>query len=225
MHDVSGVTGAAPMWNEAMRTLLRGRPDQPFARPAGLEEATVCELSGLLPTEACPHTRSEWFIARTQPTQTDTYYQAVTLDVLTGALADERTPSERRQPAVVLDLPLEAQPWARQQGLPLLADVRQRTDLVETNSLVMLSPTPNTTYRITSETDLSAQQLSVEAIAGRSFSALTIYVDGAPLQAFSAPPYQAWWPLAPGTHRFWAEGLSPGGETVTSEPVVITVVQ
>jgi hypothetical protein len=125
----------------------------------------------------------------------------------------------------VLDLPVEAQQWARQQGLPLLADIQQRTEQVGAKSLVMVSPTPNTTYRITTDTDASAQQLSVEAIAGQPFPTLTIYVDGVALQAFSAPPYQAWWPLSPGTHRFWAEARSASGTTIKSDPVVITVIQ
>ncbi len=225
MHDVSGVTGAAPMWNDAMRILLQGQPYRPFMRPDGLEQAAVCELSGLLPTEACPHTRSEWFIAGTEPTQTDTYYQRVTLDALTGTFANEQTPPERRESALVLNLPVEAQPWARQQGLPLLADIRQRTESGQAGSLAMISPMPNTTYRITSNMDASAQQLSVEAVAAQSFSRLTLYADGTPLQVFSAQPYQAWWPLSPGTHRFWAEGLTPSGETTKSDVVVITVVQ
>ena len=225
MHDVSGLTGAAPMWNDAMRTLLRGQPDHPFTRPDGFEEVAVCELSGLLPTDACPYARSEWFIPGTEPVKTDTYYQRVTLDAMTGALANEQTPPGRRKPAVALDLPVEAQPWARRQGLPLLADVQQRTESVQANSLVMLSPTPNTTYRLTSGLDISAQQLSVEVISGQPVSRLIVYADGSPLQVFSAPPYQAWWPLSPGTHRFWAEALTASGDTMKSDVIVITVIK
>ncbi|HLA08226.1 MAG TPA: transglycosylase domain-containing protein, partial [Anaerolineales bacterium] len=65
MHNVTGLTGAAPIWNEVMRGLLQGRPDHPFVRPDGLTQVEVCDLSGLLPTSACQHTRTEWFIAGT----------------------------------------------------------------------------------------------------------------------------------------------------------------
>ncbi len=99
MHDVTGVTGAAPIWNETMRALLQGQPDRPFVQPDGLKQVEVCELSGLLPTPACPHTRLEWFIPGTEPTQTDTYYQQVWIDPSTGSLADDSTPLDAAQAA------------------------------------------------------------------------------------------------------------------------------
>ena len=223
MHDVTGVTGAAPIWNETMRALLAGKPDEPFVRPDGMKQVEVCDLSGLLPTPACPHTRLEWFINGTEPTQTDTYYQQVWIDALTNSIASDLTPPDRRKSIVALNLPVEAQPWARAQGLPLLVDFQQNTDSNQANSLALISPTPNTTYRITPNLDLSAQQLSVEATASQSFSKIIIYVDGKVLATFSNPPYQAWWTLSAGEHQFWAEGVTSNGEAIKSDIVTVTV--
>ena len=223
MHDVTGVTGAAPIWNETMRALLAGKSDKPFARPDGMKQVEVCDLSGLLPTPACPHTRMEWFINGTEPTQTDSVYQQVWIDALTNSLATDLTPADKRKSIIALNLPVEAQPWARAQGLPLLVDFEQNNVSNQANSLALISPTPNTTYRITPKLDLSAQQLSVEAVASQSFSKVTIYVDGNPLQTLSAAPYQAWWTLSAGEHRFWAEGATASGETIKSDVVTVTV--
>ena len=74
---VSGVTGAAPIWNRVMRELLSGNPDEPFYPPEGIAKATVCTLSGQLPSSWCIHeqfrdeceTREEYFIKSTVPTQ------------------------------------------------------------------------------------------------------------------------------------------------------------
>ncbi len=225
MKDVSGVTGAAPIWNEMMRALLADQPDRPFARPQGMSQAEVCDLSGLLPTPACAHTRTEWFIDGTQPTQKDSYYQQVTIDALTGVLASDRTPPAQRKQIIVLDLPVDAQQWARSVGLPLLADLQQQSDFVRPNSLALVSPTPDTTYRITNDIDAAAQQISVEAVAAQPFSKVTLYVDGTPLQSFIVAPYQAWWPLAPGQHRFYAEGVTAGGDVVRTDEITITVVK
>ncbi len=137
--------------------------------------------------------------------------------------ANDQTPPDRRKSLLVLDLPIEAQAWARAQGLPLLADLKQNTESIQANSLALISPTPNTTYRITSDLNQSSQQLSVEAVAGQGFAKVTIYMDRDPLQAFEAAPYQTWWPLSAGAHRFWAEGITASGETVKSEEVRITV--
>jgi len=90
---------------------------------------------------------------------------------------------------------------------------------------MLISPAPNTTYRITPNLDLASQQISVEAAAGGSFPQVTIYVDGNPLQTFSSPPYQTWWQLTEGEHRFWAEGVNANGEVVKSEVVTINVVK
>jgi membrane peptidoglycan carboxypeptidase len=131
MRDITGLTGAAPIWAEAMRAMLSGAPEKSFTRPAGMVQAEVCSLSGLLPTQACPYRRLEWFIDGTQPAQPDHFYRTVELDaasVITpgGAptrLADAATPPEQRLTVTVLDLPPQAGPWAHGHGLLLLSDL------------------------------------------------------------------------------------------------------
>ena len=225
MRNVSGLTGAAPIWHEVMRGLLQGRPDRPFTRPDGLTQVEVCDISGLLPTDVCPHTRTEWFIAGTEPAQTDTTYQQVWIDTLTNFLANDSTPIERRKLITVLNLPVEAQEWAHEQGLLLLADYSQTTENIsqQENQLVLLSPHPNTVYRIDPNLDLSIQQIKIEVAAGQGISQVTIWVDGNLLTTLSPPPYQAWWTLSTGDHRFWAEGVDANGETVKSDVITITI--
>ncbi|MGE5775532.1 MAG: hypothetical protein ACM33V_04890, partial [Chloroflexota bacterium] len=206
-------------------------PDHPFARPGGLMQVEVCNLSGLLPTPLCPHTRTEWFIAGTEPTQTDTFYQQVWIDGLTKSLADDSTPVERRGVVTVLDLPAEAQNWAREQGLPLLTDYSLESGSLLPNSreqapestLILLSPPANTTYRIDPDFDPASQQIQIEVAAGAGISQITVWVDGKPLATLPAPPYQAWWTLSAGEHRFWAEGVNANGESVKSDETTITV--
>ncbi len=226
MHNVTGLTGAAPIWNEVMRGLLQGRPDHPFTRPDGLDLVEVCAVSGLLPTSACRNTHAEWFISGTEPTQTDSTYQQVWIDTLTNSLANDATPIERRKSVDVLNLPVEAQNWARSQGFSLLTDFSQPTENIsqQENQLVLLSPLPNTTYRIDPNLDLSMQQIKIEATAGNEFSQVTFYVDGNPLTTVASAPYQAWWTLSAGEHTFWAEGVKSNGESVKSAIVTITVV-
>ena len=131
MRNITGLTGAAPIWAETMRAIMAGTPEKDFTRPAGLVQVEVCSLSGLLPTPACPYRRLEWFIAGTQPTQPDNFYRTVEVDAASaltpgGAptrLADAATPPERRLSITVLDLPPQAGPWAHGHGLLLLSDL------------------------------------------------------------------------------------------------------
>jgi len=225
MHNVTGLTGAAPIWHEVMRGLLHERPDHPFERPAGLTQVKVCDLSGLLPTTTCPHVQTEWFITGTEPTQTDTIHQQVWIDALTSSLANTSTPVERRKSVTVLDLPLEAQAWARAQGLPLLADYSQAETSTSQplNKLVLLSPTPNTTYRIDPNFDPASQQLQIEAAVGQGISEVTVWMDENLLAPLSSPPYQTWWTLSAGEHHFWVQGVDSNGQSVKSAAITITV--
>ncbi len=226
MRNVNGLTGAAPIWNEFMRAALQGHPNLPFARPDGLTQVEVCDLSGLLPTPACPRRHKEWFIAGTEPTENDNIYQQVWIDSQTGTLADAATPSTRRQRITALELPVEAQAWARALGLTLLADLppADEASAPVASGLALVSPRPNTTYRITGDINQSAQQLAVEAAAGQGFVKVNIWVDDVLLATFSGPPYKAWWPLALGQHSFRVEGVTSTGETVTGPSVEISVV-
>ena len=59
MHDVSGVTGAAPAWQEIMLALHEGRPGAPPVAPPGV----VATRTVFQPAVESP--REEWFIAGT----------------------------------------------------------------------------------------------------------------------------------------------------------------
>jgi membrane carboxypeptidase/penicillin-binding protein PbpC len=225
MHNVTGLTGAAPIWHEVMRGLLQDRPDHPFERPDGLSQAEVCDLYGLLPTSACGNTHKEWFIDGTEPTQTDTYFQQIWVDTLTNSLATDATPIERRSPIIAFNFPAEAQVWAHEQGYALLSDYSQtpQTGSEGQGELVLLSPPPNTTYHIDPNFDLSSQQVQIDVAAGQGISQVTIWMDGNSLTTLSSPPYQTWWALAPGEHHVWAQGRKANGEIVKSDVIRITV--
>ena len=64
MHDVSGVSGAAPIWADVMAWLHRGRPGAAPVPPRGVVRETVRYAP---PAREAP--REEWFIAGTQQTR------------------------------------------------------------------------------------------------------------------------------------------------------------
>jgi penicillin-binding protein 1C len=223
MHNVTGLTGAAPIWHEVMRSILEGRPKQEFVRPQGMVEVEICSFSGMLATPECPHVKKEWYIVGTQPLEPDTFYKQIWVDPWTNRLANEFTPADRRKSMIVLDLPFKAQAWAHSQGLPLLTEYSAAPDDL-TRQLILISPLDNTTYRMDPTFDPSAQQLSIQA-AGLGFVSVHFYVDGVLFGASTESPHQAWWILSEGVHRFWAEGISEEGEIIRSQEVVIEVVK
>ena len=70
MENTTGVTGAGPIWAEfmtfAINRLTGGNPT-PFVRPGGIEEHTICTVSGTQPSQWCPSQREEYFAAGQPP--------------------------------------------------------------------------------------------------------------------------------------------------------------
>jgi penicillin-binding protein 1C len=229
MRDVSGVTGAAPIWHEFMRSVLSSQPEQAFTRPDGLVQVEICALSGLLPTPECPYRRMEWFIEGTQPVMYDPFFKRVVIDTATGKLASELTPLERQRPQVVLDLPAQAYPWARSQGLRLLYDyqVEDSTSLQSrpASLLRIVSPASESIFQISVDTSLETQQIPIEVTGEQSFSQVRLYLDGQLLKTFREQPYKTWWQLIPGNHQVLAQGTLSNGEEVSSQMVIFEVLE
>ena len=234
MERVSGVSGAGPIWHDFMQLALQGRPARDFERPPGIIEVEICSLSGLLPTPYCPHTRSELFIAGTEPKLYDTWYQPFIIDSATGLLADASTPPERAETRVYIVLPEPARDWARQQGwpepptAPSLASSTGQTGGsagAPDFQLVMTRPDPGSVYRLSPNLPPSAQRIEVSArpASGVMVSEVTLHVDGIPLETLRVPPYRTFWTLEPGPHSFSARGRTIDGRRLESDAVWIVV--
>lgn len=66
MVEVTGLTGAAPIWHEFLRAVLSSHPIETFQRPEGLTRQTICKT--FHPNNHhCLETSTEWFIIGTQP--------------------------------------------------------------------------------------------------------------------------------------------------------------
>lgn len=96
---VSGVTGAAPIWNKIMKKALDGKADVLPKQPDGIVGAQICATSGLQPPnpegEDLPageagkgcQTRFEYFVKGTVPSQRENMKRQVLIDKTTGDLA------------------------------------------------------------------------------------------------------------------------------------------
>lgn len=69
---VSGITGAAPIWNEIMTGLLADTKPHEFAKPEGLIPIKICVFNGLLTCPNCPEEKTEYFPVDKAPTKTCT---------------------------------------------------------------------------------------------------------------------------------------------------------
>lgn len=93
--DNYGLQGSAPIWQAVSRLAHERYNYQPatWARPEGIVERSVCEISGLLPPadSDCPR-RNEIFYFQVLPTQEDVYWQTIEVNSQTGQRASSSTP-------------------------------------------------------------------------------------------------------------------------------------
>lgn len=223
MVDVTGVSGAAPIWNAFMREVLNGKPQLNFAEPPGLVRREICAMSGLLATAECPRRRVELFIDGTQPTEADDIYQMFTLDRRTGALADNATPVEDRVERVFAVLPQEARDWGLRNGIPLppSGSVVRVTDRQQ--GLRLLAPDPYTNFQLSPMLPADSQRLRLTAGAPEGTESITYVLDGETLGTVAEAPWTLWWTLAAGDHELVAQAQMADGTTQTSAAIPFSV--
>ena len=113
MEDISGLTGAAPIWNQVMRLAierLTGGQPTPFTRPSSVIEVPICAVSGAEPSEWCPAHRVEFFAADQPPLPKELdLWREVWIDSFSQELASADCPEYATQK---LGLAV-SDPWGR----------------------------------------------------------------------------------------------------------------
>jgi penicillin-binding protein 1C len=119
MRNISGVTGAGPIWNEFMNRALANEPVLEFTPPPGVRRFEVCADTGTMPSEACPERRQQWYAEDRPPLGPEhDLYQVVRLNRETGQLANEFTPRELVEEKVFKIYPEPYREWAERNGIP-----------------------------------------------------------------------------------------------------------
>ena len=91
MKNISGVTGAAPLWNDIMQwvinTYQKGSPTR-FSRPDTIEDQIICAVSGTKPSDNCLDQKTEIF-TNDQPPLDEEFdlWQEVAIDTWTNLKA------------------------------------------------------------------------------------------------------------------------------------------
>ncbi len=96
MKDVSGISGAAPIWRDFMRAVLRDVPPGAFPVPDGLVQVEVCADSGLLPENG------GWQIANSGRQMANSGWQMADSS---GAATSHQPPAISHQPPAISHQP------------------------------------------------------------------------------------------------------------------------
>src|SRR5207248_8375743 len=120
---ILGVAGAGQIWHTFMAGALAASPPSEFKAPQGVQQADVCALSAMLPTQACRENtlpihgiRRDWFVpGANMPNQADTWEQSVAVCKVNGKLATPLVPENAREDSVFANLPESVQAWGSAQ--------------------------------------------------------------------------------------------------------------
>ena len=195
MAEVSGARGAGPLLR-AVVELATQDLDSAFERPADLDTARVCPLSGQLAGPGCGGT-DEHFLPGSAPTGTCSWHRQVQVD-RDGALAHGCPDARSVQ---VVDWPPEYASWAADSQQPSWPEVDHSCTPWEGPSpsralgARILSPPDGVTYWLSS--DRPADQQAVALRAGGAGAGLRWRVDGEDV----ASGRSARWVPRPGGHR------------------------
>ena len=225
MQDVTGVSGAGPIWNLFMRQALLGQPELEFERPEGLVEVEICATSGMLPGALCPLKRIELFIEGTQPNEEDTFYQQFIIDRQTGLLADDATSDDDQVPQTYLILPQEARDWAIRQGIPQPPDAAL-TMLPDADvGLRLLEPDPYTIFELSPILPIDSQRIRLTVGVRPNTASVEYRMNDTLIGTADAAPWVVWWELEEGVHELIAIATMEDGSTETSEVIPFAVVE
>lgn len=224
MVDITGVTGAGPIYNTFIRNVLTGTPARPFVRPEGIVQAVVCVPSGLLPTPACPLRRSELFIDGTVPTLPDNFYHTLMLDKRSGMLADDSTPVAARLTQTFLILPQEARAWSIAQGIA--QPPTQGAPMPDADQpLRFLDPDPYTIYALSDMIPSATQRLRLAVAPPPGTQTVTFRLNDAVIGSVDAAPWALWWQLREGSYALTATASLLDGTTLDTPTLAFEVVR
>ena len=190
-----GVITAAPIWHQFMAQALAGTPAETFPEPAGIQHILVDSVSGKLPTQYTPSTKSEVFSSNALPKDFDDVHVGVQVNKYNGKLANDNTPPDAVETRVYTVLHSEmpdnssweqpVQAWALAHGYtppPTEEDDGSQTPNSDNPSLTFVTPQYNQ--------EITSLPLQVQVnVAGAIPEDVTLVLDGKKIGTKSDAPY------------------------------------
>lgn len=219
MQQVSGVSGAGPLFHDVMQMLGAGGA---FAASPELIEVPICPESGARPGAHCPITRTERFQPGTVPPDTCRVHQRVRVDRRTDLRATATTPDAHVEERLYTVHPPRYHAWMREEGLPLPPasdDTTTRSAHASVGDSAarpqVTYPTPGTQFIIDPVLRAAHQRVHFRGHTPAGWSDPVWTVDGTPVDHA--------WTLSPGRHIIVLSARDAHGIRRSSRPVLVVV--
>lgn len=228
MRDITGVVGAAPIWNQFFEEFLKGKPKNQFIRPDKIKEVEACALSGKLPDGLCPEKTSELFIEGTEPKEISNLHKKVRIDKRNGLLAGQSCQKDFVEEKIMINYPPEVYTWAledNQEVIPQQFSPLCGFDQVTSNEPFLEITYPRSGTVFESAPSLINNEAAVfEVNVSQDINRVSWYIDNILLETSSIFPFHISWKPIPGKHTIKAIGKTKENVKVTSQEINISVV-
>jgi penicillin-binding protein 1C len=214
MTNVSGITGAGPLFHAVMEAAMESRASEPLAiapgEHEGLERVEICALSGAVAGRHCRHRLLEWRPAGSDRSEC-TMHVEVAVDRRNGLRAGpgcsaaevEEKEFERFSPeltdwAKATDRPLEPLAWS-----PLCPGEASEAAQASEGEVRIVYPLPGARFVIDPDRPRDVQRLDVQVVAPSSTQKVALLVDGRRVAQADSDGSPSW-KLDPGEHELVA---------------------
>ncbi len=124
------------LFNTVMNTISKDTAVKEFEKPDGIVTASVCKVSGLVPTDACrkdprgDQTITDIFASGTVPTATCNIHKLALVDASNGLLAKEDTPNQEEKSFITRDYVPNVKPddWKYMLPTEYSTNVKEETE-------------------------------------------------------------------------------------------------
>ena len=187
MIQVSGITGAGPVFKRVMNKSMKNLTPAPLINRANLDAVSICPLSGGRAGPTCPAAMDELFIPGSAPKHDCSMH---------GQLSASLSPELKQRclqlaasEGRIADLGLDFYDWARNEGLsrePWLASACLGNTADDETARV-LNPTKGGEFLLLADLPLADQAIPVRIRAAPSHGTLTVFIDGQRTLELKAP--------------------------------------
>lgn len=229
MKKISGILGAAPIWNRFFEEFLKDKPKEDFKMPKGIKRIEICATDGLLPDQLCQDRYFEIFIEGSEPKQKSKIHKKILIDKRNGLKATKNCPKEVVEEKVFVDYPKEVFSWAKENNLPVIPNefssfCPEKISLTKDSYLEIVYPVNKSIFEIAPHM-VKNEKIFFELNVSFSIKKVKWFIDDNLVYETSTFPFSFSWEPKKGNHAVYAYGFDSRDNLIKSQTVNFSVLE
>jgi penicillin-binding protein 1C len=217
MNNVSGVTGAGPVFREIILHLMKNRGAREIKSRTPFVKVKICPLSGKIAKSYCPYTIEELYIPKTRPKHLCDFHKSHDIDTRNGLLAGKDCNRTFVKSKVFTVFPHIYLDWLKSKNYeepPKKYSPKCVANDKNEFKPIITSPKNNTIFIIDPSRTDRFQAIQLKSIAGSHTDKVKWIIDNKLYKTVSYP-FTTSWRLKKGTHTIKTKVNNIQSKTIT----------